>query len=163
MKFTGILIVLITFTFGSPANANIDTKTSKKEIREVVETFRLSIINKDKDTFKTLFYSDNIPWIAVFSDEMVKANRKDNPDFPRTINFGKYGPPVKMISDEGQQEEKMWNIRINTDGYLASVHFNYSDNMNGIKKAFGTESWDLVKVGANWKIVSVTYTVTEAP
>jgi hypothetical protein len=55
----------------------------------------------------------------------------------------------------------MWNIQIETDGYLASVHFNYSDHRNGIKRAFGTEAWDLVKDGAQWKIVSVKYTVTE--
>jgi len=161
MKFTGILIALIAFTFGSPVSANVDTTASKKEIKTVIEKFRLSIINKDKDTFKTLFYSDNIPWIAVFSDEMVSENRKENPNFPRTIDFSKFGSPVKMISDEGQQEEKMWNIKIDTDGYLGSVHFNYSDNMNGVKKAFGTESWDLIKEDSGWKIISVTYTVTE--
>lgn len=89
--------------------------------------------------------------------------RKVKPDIPRTVDFGKYGPPVKMISDTDKQEEKMWNIKIETDGYLGSVHFNYSDHRNGIKKAFGTEAWDLIREESGWKIVSVKYTVTEIP
>jgi len=92
---------------------------------------------------------------------MVTDGRKNKADFPRYIDFGKFGPPVKMISEE--QEEKMWNIKVESDGYLGSVHFNYSDHRDGVKKAFGTESWDLIKDDSGWKIVSVKYTVTVVP
>jgi hypothetical protein len=56
----------------------------------------------------------------------------------------------------------LWNIKVESDGYLGSVNFNYSDHRNGIEKAFGTEAWDLIKDESGWKIVSVKYTVTEA-
>ena len=156
---------LITFiallSLSSIALADKTTSEHKDEIRSVVEKFRLSIINKDKETFSSLFYSDDIPWIAVFSDEMLKAKRKVKPDYPRTVNFGKFGPPVRMISENETQEEKISNIKIETDGYLGSVHFDYEDIRNDIKKAFGTEAWDLVNDQSGWKIVSVKYTVTE--
>ncbi len=161
MKTSRILMAFIALGLCWSTIARESNQAYKDEIKTIVETFRLSIINKDKETFKSLFYSESTPWIVVFSDEMVNAKRKVKPDFPRTVNFGKSGPPVKMISDTEKQEEKMWNIQIETDGYLGSVHFNYSDHKNGKKRAFGTEAWDLVREGSGWKIVSVKYTVTE--
>lgn len=90
----------------------------------MIETLRLSIINTDKETFKTLFYSESSAWNAVFSNEMVNAKRAIKADFPNTVNFGRFGSPVNMIYDDEKQEEKMWDIKIFSDGYLASVHFN---------------------------------------
>ena len=138
-----------------------DVSTSETQVREVVEQFRTSIINKDKDVFSSLFLHDNIPFIAVFSEEMLAKKRLENPDYPAVVDFGKFGAPVEMISGTDSQEEKMWNIEVQTDGYLASVHFDYSDHENGRKKAWGTESWSLVKVNSEWKITSVSFTVTE--
>lgn len=163
MKLSSIPLTFVMMSLSNSAIARESNETYKSEISNVIETFRLSIISKDKETFTSLFYSESIPWIAVFSDEMVNAKRKEKPNFPRSIDFGKFGPPVKMISDEEEQEEKMWNIKIETDGYLATVHFNYSDHRGGIKKAFGTEAWDLIRDESSWKIVSVKYTVTETP
>lgn len=156
-----LTMAFVALTLSTSAVAKDNNQTHQDAIKKVVETFRLAIINKDKETFKGLFYSDNIPWVAVFSDEMYDAKRKIKPDYPRSVNFGQFGPPEKMISDDESQEEKMWNIKIDTDGYLGSVHFNYSDHRNGIKKAFGTEAWDLVRDTSGWKIISVSYTVTE--
>jgi len=161
MKLSCILTTIVVLGLCNTATARDNNQIYEQEINAVIETFRLSIINKDKETFKSLFYSENIPWIAVFSDEMVAIKRKIKPNHPRTVDFGKFGPPVKMISDKEEQEEKIWNIQIETDGYLGTVHFNYSDHRNGIKKAFGTEAWDLVRDESSWKIVSVKYTVTE--
>ncbi|WP_085297181.1 hypothetical protein [Cognaticolwellia mytili] len=159
MKFSYIAIIVLAYCM--PATARDGNTDFKKEIREVIESFRLAIIEKDKRLFKSLFYSENTPWIAVFSDEMVMNKRKKKANFPRTVNFGKYGPPEKMISETEAQEEKIWDIKIETDGYLGNVYFQYSDHRNGVKKAFGTEAWDLVRTESSWKIVSVKYTVTE--
>lgn len=134
---------------------------SEIQIREVIEQFRTSIIKKDKEAFKSLFFSDTVPFIAVFSDEMLASKRLEKPNYPAAVNLGKFGPPENLISDDKDQEEKMWNIKVQTDGHLASVHFDYSDHESGKKRAFGTESWSMVKVDANWKITAVSFTVTE--
>ena len=152
-----LITFIVLLSINNIAFADKTTAEHKEDIRSVVEKFRLSIINKDKENFSSLFYSEDIPWIAVFSDEMLKIKRKAKPDYPRTVNFGKFGPPVRMISEDEIQEEKISNIKIETDGYLGSVHFDYEDVRNGIKKAFGTEAWDLVNDQSGWKIVSVIY------
>jgi hypothetical protein len=163
MKLANLTLIVFAYGLSGTAVANENHLNDQQDIKNVIETFRLSIINKDKETFNTLFYSESTPWVAVFSNEMVNAKRTTNASFPNTVNFGKFGSPANMISDDEKQEEKMWDIKIDTDGYLASVHFHYSDHRNDIKKAYGTEAWDLVKDGENWKIVSVKYTVTEVP
>ncbi|MCW8091861.1 hypothetical protein [Alteromonas sp. ASW11-130] len=151
-------VVTTLFTLQSMATP---MSTSEAQIRELVEKFRVSIINKDKEAFSSLFFDEDVPFIAVFSKEMLDKKRAHKPNYPSVVDFGKFGPPVTMLEGEEPQEEKMWNIKVQTDGYLGSVHFDYSDHESGIKKAWGTESWSLVKVGADWKITSVSFTVTE--
>lgn len=76
MKISRILMVFIVLGFGGSAIARESIQVYKDEIKTIVKTFRLSIIKKDKETFKSLFYSESIPWIVVFSDEMVNAKKK---------------------------------------------------------------------------------------
>jgi len=133
----------------------------KANIKKVVEKFRKSIIQKDKATMNSLFFNEKAPFIAVFSDEMLTKKRLEKADYPAAVDFGKFGTPADMISDDADSEEKIWNVKVQTDGYLASVYFDYSDHKNGKKKAFGTESWSLIRVEQDWKITSVAFTVTE--
>ncbi|MBO1254996.1 hypothetical protein J3L16_04750 [Alteromonas sp. 5E99-2] len=93
---------------------------------------------------------------------MLELKRKEKPNYPHAVDFGKFRAPVAMISDSENLEEKIWNVEVATDGYLASVHFDYSDHVNGKKRAWGTESWNLIKVNKEWKITSVAFTVTES-
>lgn len=54
------LVALLSLSAGlQPAIAAHNNPEDVAAVREVVEAFRLSIINKDKATFMGLFYSDN--------------------------------------------------------------------------------------------------------
>ncbi|MFT5294998.1 MAG: hypothetical protein ACI9YH_001008 [Colwellia sp.] len=46
-------------------------------IEEVVEDFRIAIINKDKTKFLNLFHKGEIPWIGVFSESSLKYVQKN--------------------------------------------------------------------------------------
>lgn len=60
---------------------------SEAEIRHVIEQFRVSIINKDKATFSALFFNESIPFIAVFSEEMLASKRIESPKYPAVVDF----------------------------------------------------------------------------
>jgi hypothetical protein len=156
-------LACLILSISSSAFAELSSlEKSEAQIRDVVESFRVSILNKDKEIFSSLFYSEDIPFVAVFSDEMLKQVRMEKPNYPATVNFGKFGSPVdRMISNEQNLEEKISNVKVQTDGYLGSVHFDYTDHVDGNRRAWGTESWSMVKVDKSWKITSVTFTVTE--
>ncbi len=57
-------------------------------------------------------------------------------------------------------EEKFSNVRINTNGTVAMVYFNYVFLINGIPSNHGDETWQLVRTEAGWKISSMLYSVT---
>jgi len=93
------LFALTTFN----SSASVSESGSESQIRTLIESFRTSIINNDKSAF-----SDDIPFIAVFSEEMLQVKRRDNPDYSAAVDFGKFGPPVSMLADNVSQEESVW-------------------------------------------------------
>ena len=92
-------------------NVSASTLDSEAGIRQVIEQFRVSIINKDKAGFSSLFFSENIPFIAVFSQEMLESKRIENPKYPAVVDFSQFGPPVKMLSGDEVEEEKFGTSR----------------------------------------------------
>jgi hypothetical protein len=136
--------------------------TADTEIRAVIETFRTSIINKDKTRFLQLFHGKSIPWLAVLDDESLQLAKKRNPKASKADPMGTPGPVpfIKSIaSDSSRAEEKFENIRIETDGDIASVYFDYSFHQDNYKSNWGKEAWHLVRTDQGWKINSVIYSV----
>lgn len=108
-------------------------------IEQVVATFRTALINKDKDSFMKLFYSESIPWIGVSTDKSLARENANKPD-PKMPDFKKLyatGNPRKFIEgivkNPARIEETFDNVRIDSDGDVAQVWFDYSFNEAGYK------------------------------
>lgn len=94
---------------------------SKTQIEQVIETFRMSIINKDEETFLKLFLKEDITWAGVTTDasiERLYANRP-KPEMKRpskTFNSS----PRRFISSLAKAKvevaETISNVRIDSDG-----------------------------------------------
>jgi hypothetical protein len=52
-------------------------------------------------------------------------------------------------------EEKFYNVRIRTDGSVASLSSDYSFWSNNQKSNWGEENWELVFNGMDWKIAVI--------
>lgn len=63
MKLCYIVIIFIAFGLYNLAVARGCNETYKKQIKSVVESFRLSITNKDKEKLKSLLYGNDNYWI----------------------------------------------------------------------------------------------------
>ena len=68
-----------------------------------------------------------------------------------------------IVADPRRSEEKFENVRIDTDGDIASVYFDYSFHADGRKTNYGKEAWHLVNTDDGWKIVSVIWSVIPVP
>jgi hypothetical protein len=155
-----LLMALPQFAFAQSAN------DGKSDVAKVVETFRVSIINKDKAAFMKLFLRDDIPWIGVTTDAsleiMAANNRKAQKPEPNKLYTA--GSPRSFIDGiagtEKLMEEKFSNVRIDTDNDVAQVYFDYSFNQDGYKSNWGKESWGLVRTQDGWKITSVIWSAT---
>ncbi|MGH8075377.1 MAG: nuclear transport factor 2 family protein [Lysobacter sp.] len=165
---TLLLAVCLAFA-GSPiASAQPhDNSADEAAVAQVVESFRTSIINKDKATYMSLFFSDkpeDIGWQFVSEDIRLEHIRKTKPDaikarqIPR-VNF--ISLIDNVVATEEPREETFSGISIDTDGEIASVSFDYTFLANGKKTNWGREMWQLIRTEGGWKIFSVIYTIRD--
>ena len=135
---------------------------SRKQIEAVVETFRASLIKKDKEAFLQLFMKEDITWAGVTTDasiEMLYASRP-KPEMKRPFKYFTSTPRKfidMIVKDPGQVEETFSNVRIETDGEVAQVWFDYVFMEGRYRSNWGKESWQLVRTGNGWKIASVVW------
>ncbi|WP_426103964.1 hypothetical protein [Massilia sp. TSP1-1-2] len=163
--FAAALLCSALATFAAPSYA-ASKAGDRESIEQIVETFRVSIIKKDKTSFMKLFYSDKIPWIGVTTDKSLawaKAH-KPKPDMQDLKKIFAADNPQKFIDNiEAGDEEKFENVRIDSDGDVAQVWFDYSFNFNDYKANWGKEAWHLVRTDAGWKISSVIWSMEFNP
>jgi hypothetical protein len=136
-----------------------------RAVADVVERFRVALLNKDKASYMRLFFSSDprdIGWQAVLDDpslsqvrarnpEAVKAARRAERSFVSLID--------SVVASKTAEEETMSNVAVDTDGEVAAVAFDYSYLSDHRVTNWGREQWQLVRTEAGWKIFSVIYTV----
>lgn len=151
-----------------PAHAAHNDPNDVAAIHQVVEKFRLSIINKDKPTFVGLFHSDDpqrVVWQFVSDDARLARVRQTKPDAlkARHLPDNNYLTFIDGITKPGARpvEETFDNIVVDTDGEVASVAFDYAFLAEGKQTNWGREMWHLVRVESGWKIISVIYTIRD--
>ena len=134
-------------------------------IRQVVETFRTSLIRKDKATYMSLFFSDrpqDIGWQAVVDDEELATIRRERPQAikarPRPEN-NFVALIDSVVASPVPEEERIENLVIDSDGEIASVAFDYVYLADGKVSNQGREYWQLVRTEQGWKIFSVIYSL----
>ncbi|NNG25573.1 YybH family protein [Telluria aromaticivorans] len=140
----------------------------KQQIDAIVETFRTSIIKKDTAAFMQLFLHEAITWTGVVTDTSIERLYANRPD-PKLKRPAKYrnSSPRKFIEniakDHEQIEETFANLRIDGDGDVAQVWFDYSFVASDYKQNWGKESWQLVRTDAGWKIAAVVWSMEFNP
>lgn len=163
----GVLAVGLVLSSPQTAFAQ-NADASKQQIEQLVETFRLAIINKDTASFMKLFLCEDITWNTVYTDSSVErynAGLKD-PKEPQALKI-QGGSPRKFIEGIAKKKdarsETISNLRIDTDGEVAHVWFDYTFMIGEYKNNWGKESWQLVRTEAGWKIAAVVWSAEENP
>ncbi|GJI94675.1 hypothetical protein RugamoR57_13930 [Duganella caerulea] len=167
-KLAAMLAIGAFIAFSQPSFA-ATIQENRDQIQNVVATFRDSIIKKDAPTFMKLFLKRDIPWIGVVTDKslaLAVASRND----PKAPPLEKLLPDINpqeyidwVARDKAPIEETFENVRIDTDGEVAQVWFDYNFYNSGCKEALGKEAWQLVNTRDGWKINSVIFSVESPP
>jgi len=134
-------------------------------LQQVVESFRVAIMRKDKPTFTSLFFSDRpevITWQSVVDDPSLRRIRQTRPEALKARhrpdnNFVSFIDAV--VQSTRSEEEQFSDITIDTDGEIASISFDYVYLVDGHPTNHGREMWLLVRTEQGRKITSVVYTV----
>jgi hypothetical protein len=160
-----VLVVLLGLVLSQPALAVPRDEKAVAAIGQVVERFRTSIIKKDKATFTDLFFSgdpEQVTWQFVVDDARLARFRQTKPDArkARHIPQSNYlGFIDSIVSSKKSSEEVFSDVRIETDGEVASVDFDYSYLEDGRQTNWGREMWQLVRTEDGWKIISVIWSI----
>lgn len=161
MKPTPLLLACLLYlpTFG---HAESGDAAAHRQIEAVIEAFRTSIIDKDKARFVKLFLYEDIPWQDVMSDTDLQRRREKQPD-ARKVTVSPRDRYLSFIdgivADTAHTQEQFRNVRIDTDGDIASVFFDYSFHADQRETNHGKEAWHLVRTDDGWKIISVIYSM----
>ena len=140
---------------------------ARREIGAVIEAFRTAIIEKDKPKFLALFpASGPVAWQSVIGDDNLRQLRLKKPDTGKANHNPKRTHLSfidGIVSEPERNEETFDDIRIDTDGDIASVAFDYRFLQDGRETNRGREAWNLVRTDAGWKIVSVIWSMNWTP
>ncbi|QJD99065.1 hypothetical protein HH212_02630 [Massilia forsythiae] len=158
-RFLAVTLILGGLAI-SPRHAVAQAADSKAQIEHVIENFRSAIVNKDEEAFLNLFMKEDVTFTGVTTDasiERLYANRPQ-PQMKRPSKL--YSTtPRKFISAiaklETKVDEIVSNVRIESDGDVGQVWFDYSFVNGNYKKMWGKESWLVVHTADGWKIAGV--------
>lgn len=153
-------------TLPQPALAE-NPAESRQKIEAVVKAFGKALAEKDKEGFLRLFLREDITWVGVYTDGSVaryRAGLKD-PKEPTPKTSG--GTPRMFIESMARKPEARTetfeNVRIDTDGEMAQVLFDYSFMVGDYRSSWGKESWQMVRTENGWKIAAVVWSAEENP
>lgn len=167
IRSSTVTLVILSFLAVWPAFAAPNDPRDVAAVRQVVEAFRTSIVEKDKAKFTRLFFSENperVNWQFVNDDarmarfHSLKRDAKKSRYIPASnyLNF-----IDSVVSSAKSSEEVFSEIRIDTDGEVASVDFDYAYLEDGRQTNWGREMWHLVRTEVGWKIISVIWSIRD--
>jgi len=152
-----LLIALSFALFCSSAQA---AEPDNPDIRSVIDSFRTAIIQRDKPRFLSLFVSPDVPWQGVLTDDGLAQLKHLNPKAVKVAYDSRSTPTAfieSIIRNKKSSEEKFSNIKIDTDGDVATVGFDYTFLSGEHVVNGGRNCWLLVRTGGGWKITTIAF------
>ena len=163
---TPLLAALGFLLLAGPAHAAAaDAAASEAEtrIKLVIDSFHSAIIKKDKAALSALFLPANNSWIAVPTEQTYRVVHAKHPKARRFMPGSYTGFADFIAASPERMEEKFSNVKIETDGAVASVYFDFVFLANGRRQNRGSEAWQLINTGSGWKINALVYSIDVDP
>lgn len=162
MRFFIFSILFSAACFTGPVQAadNIDRATHDADvqaIRAVVDQFQAAIIAHDGKTLGDLFLQDHGSWLSLPDAPSWLAYKARNPAATRTI-VGSWREFADFVAHSRRPvEEHFYNVRIDTNGTIGSVYFDFDFLLDGKVTNRGSETWQVMQAEGGWKIASMLY------
>jgi hypothetical protein len=146
------------FCFAGPVRADETAHQADREaIQQVVEQFKSAIIAHDGKTLGALFLQDHDSWLSVLDEPTYAAVKKRNPAAGKIIKSS-WQKFADFVQGSGKPiEERFYNVRVDTNGAVASVWFDFDFLDDGKVVNRGSETWQLVHAQDGWKTSSMLY------
>jgi hypothetical protein len=161
--FVTLFSALLITPFSHAATPPI--AAAKGQINQLVDTFKAAIIAKDGAKLDTLFVPENSSWFSALDQTSLDLTRARKPEATRfRAESDSYKGFTKFVGTTSHAiEEKFDNVRIDTDGIIGSVYFDYVFLLDGKPTNHGNETWQVVRTDDGWKINAMLYSVILDP
>ncbi len=159
MKFqTNIALSFLLFC--SPFIGMSQGKLTDEDLfNQVVTDFRESIATKDSLRFNALFFSEAVTFVGIMSKETEWSIKKDYAEFEgiAVSNHRKFIREICLSNKE--QREEFYKVKTTSDQAIGSISFDYAYFSGDRMIQWGSEKWNLVKVGETWLITDVIFSI----
>lgn len=161
---TWFAAILLFAAFATPSHSAVaaadpGNDAAQAQIQQLVERFQAAIIKKDRPALTELFLPTDNSWIAVPSAATYRIVKAKHPKARRYMPDS-YAHFIDFVCNSAEPlQEKFSNVRIATDGTVASVYFDYVFLMSGKPANHGSETWQLINTGNGWKINALVYSI----
>ena len=130
---------------------------AQAQVQQVVEHFRAAIIAHDQAALEALFVPEGGAWFEVLGEDAFRRIKATKPDLSR-LHADNYRHFAAFVGGSRQAiEERFDNVRIHTDGAVASVYFDFVFLVDGKPNNTGSETWQLVHTNDGWRISAMAY------
>lgn len=149
--FAAFGFVISTHAWASPSVAD-DTR----DVAHVMQAFHEAVNGHDGDRLEALFLPKANLFNVLDDDRLATAKAK-SPDAAKVrVNsaheFAQFVTMTKQALDPVHS-----NVRVMSDGVVATVYFDFVFNMGGKAENAGNETWQLVKDENGWRIASIAF------
>jgi hypothetical protein len=126
-------------------------------IRQVMETFHAAVVGHDGARLAALFIPEGGAWLNVLTDQAYAPVAGAKPK----VRVGSYRDFATFVTTtKSALDPRHSDIRIISDGTVASVTFDFHFFIDGVETNRGLEMWQLVKGADGWRIAAITYSST---
>ena len=157
-------ILVFTLSLAGPAFATDRSAAGAhsadvKAIHAIVEQFKAAIIARDGKTLGKLFVQDHDSWLSVADEAKWAKVKALNPQAPKVFPSSWKEFSEFIQNADKPVEERFYNVRIDTNGAVAAVWFDFDFLIDGKVTNRGSESWQMVRAEEGWKISSMLYSI----
>jgi ketosteroid isomerase-like protein len=155
------LALALTLCLSSSARAADATSHAADvaAIGQVVEQFKAAIIAHDGKTLDSLFLPGHDSWLEVPDAKTWAEIKSRHPDAPRWKADTRRHFVDAIQTGAKPVEERFYKVRIDTNGAVGSVWFDFNFLDDGKVTNRGSETWQMVHDDDGWKIAAMLYSL----
>lgn len=151
--------LLLAACFCAPVHAFADSgpEADVASIRQIVQQFQAAIVAHDGQAIGKMFLQDHDSWLSVADAASWAEIKKRNPA-AKKVRPSTWKDFADFVQKNPKPiEERFYNVRIDTNGAVGSVYFDFDFLEAGKVVNRGSESWQMVRAEDGWKISSMLY------
>ena len=141
-----------------PATASVAEDTV--DVPHLIAAYHEAVVSHDAARLTALFVPSGNAWFSVLSDEGLAEARAKSPATTK-IRPGSLEAFAKFVAtSKSSLDPRHADLRITSDGAVATVTFKFTFLIDGKVQNRGAESWQLIKGDNGWRIVSIIFSST---